>query len=416
MGGAIAGASLFPAAAAGDQFDFDTPYNRFGSDSVKWDAQERRFGKGSIVAGMGISDMDFRTAPVITRALGARLQHENWGYLEMPQSFTQAIIDYNRRRYGIDIHPERMLLSTGVHPSIVSALRAFSPAGSKVLTFSPTYDGFFGDIAAANCVVEHCPLKQVNGRYEVDLEVLDRHITRFTNSLILCNPNNPTGNVWTPAELTAIGELCTRRRVVVLVDEIHCDFIHSGHKYTPYVTLPNRDIVMNSVTFKSASKSFSLSAMKCGWMYSENADYLARIAATGHSGDINTLGVVAARAALSEGEPWLNQLVPYIEGNHEFVEKFVRDNIPLFRYQKPGGTYLAWLDVGPALDRLGAPQGKATPTANLQNLLARKAKVLINPGINYGPGGERRMRMNIATSRKTLEIALTNIAEALRNV
>jgi cystathionine beta-lyase len=411
---------LLPAALAGStgnaKFDFDTPYKRFGTDSIKWDAQERRFGKGSIVAGMGISDMDFRAAPAITKALAERMKHENWGYLEMPESFKDRIIEWNRRRYGIEIHRDRMLLSTGVHPSIVSALRAFSPPGTKVITLTPTYDGFFGDIAAAGCLVEHCPMAQVNRRYEVDLDLLDHHITRFTNSLILCNPNNPTGNVWTPAELTAIGELCTRRRVVVLVDEIHCDFTNRGQKYTPYCTLPDRDVVMNSVTFKSASKSFNLSAMKCGWMYSDNAEYLARIAATGHSGDINTLGVVAARAALSEGEEWLNQLVPYIEGNHEFLENFVRDNIPLFGYSKPGGTYLAWLDVGAALDRLGTPDARVTPTAHLEDFLVNNAKVQINPGVNYGPGGERRMRMNIGTSRKTLHLALSNIAEALSRV
>jgi cystathionine beta-lyase len=120
-----------------------------------------------------------------------------------------------------------MLLSTGVHPSIVSALRAFSPSGSKVLLLTPAYDGFFGDIAAAGCKPEECPLKRVGGRYQIDLEALDRHISRDTNSLILCNPNNPTGNVWSFDDLTALGELCTRRRVVVLVDEIHCDFCHT---------------------------------------------------------------------------------------------------------------------------------------------------------------------------------------------
>jgi cystathionine beta-lyase len=126
---ALVGANLpllAAAASSGGKFDFDTPYNRFGTDSVKWDAQVRRYGKDSIVAGMGISDTDFRKAPAITKALAARLKHENWGYLDMPQSFLEAIVGWNKRRYGIDIHPDRMLLSTGVHPSIVSALRAFS--------------------------------------------------------------------------------------------------------------------------------------------------------------------------------------------------------------------------------------------------------------------------------------------------
>lgn len=429
---ALAGANLPLLAAAansGEVFDFDTPYNRFGTDSVKWDAQARRYGKDSIVVGMGISDTDFRTAPAITKALAERLKHENWGYLDMPHSFIEAIIGWNNRRYGIDIHPDRMLLSTGVHPSILSALRAFSPPESKVLVLTPAYDGFFGDIAAAGCKREECPLKLSGGRYQIDLEELDRHISRDTNSLILCNPNNPTGNVWSPDELTAVGELCTKRRVVVLVDEIHCDFVTRGHKYTPYCTLKNRDVAMNSVTFKSASKSFSLSAMKCGWMFSDNSDYIARIAATGHSGDINTLGVVAARAALSEGEDWLNHLVPYIDGNHDFVANFVRENIALIRYEKAQGTYLTWLDVSELVARIGAKERASeanskreaaarpiTPEMIVQDFLVKEAGVQINAGSAYGLTGEGHMRMNIGTSRRTLELAMTNLANALRKL
>jgi cystathionine beta-lyase len=421
LGSALACTPLLKAAAgetmADTKFDFDTPYNRFGTDCVKWDAQVRRYGKNSIVAGMGISDTDFRTAPAITKALAERLKHENWGYLDMPQSFLETIIAWNKRHYGIEINPQRMLLSTGVHPSIVSALRAFSPAGSKVLVLTPTYDGFFGDITAAGCVREECPLKWVEGRYQIDLAALDRQISSDTKSLILCNPNNPTGNVWSPEELTGVGELCTRRGVVVLVDEIHCDFVTEGHKYTPYSLLTNRAVVMNSVIFKSASKAFSLSAMKCGWMFSDNGDYIARIAATGHSGDINTLGVVAAQAAYSGGEGYLSQLVTYINGNHDFLETFVRSEIPLIRHKKPQGTYLAWLDVSGVVGKLGgATQGTMTPEQRVQDFLVKEAKVQINAGSSYGLNGAGHMRMNIATSRRTLELALTNIAEALRKL
>ena len=431
LGSAIAGANLQllagAAATSEEKFDFDTPYNRFGTDSVKWDSQLRRYHTDSLVAGMGISDADFRTAPAITKALAERVKHENWGYLEMPHSFIEAIIAWNKRRYGIEIKPERMLLSTGVHPSIVSALRAFSPAGSKVLLLTPTYDGFYGDITAAGCKPEECPLKRVGLRYQVDLEALERHIGGDTKSLILCNPNNPTGNVWSSSDLMAIGELCTKRGVVVLVDEVHCDFVNKGQKYSPYVLLSNREVVMNSVIFKSASKSFSLSAMKCGWMFSENANYIARIAATGHSGDINTLGVVAAKAALTDGEDYLNQLVAYIDGNHDFVENYVQRNIPLLQYSKSQGTYLAWLDVSRLIDKIGATQQAAdankgrpatarpvTAEMIVQSYLVKEARVQINAGTSYGLGGEGRMRMNIATSRKTLELALSALATALQ--
>jgi cystathionine beta-lyase len=193
--------------------------------------------------------------------------------------------------------------------------------------------------------------------------------------------------------------------------------------------LENREVVNNSVTFKSASKSFNLSAFKAAWMFSDNADYMARIAATGHSGDINTLGVVAAQAALNEGEPWLKQLIDYVDGNHEFVAEYVGKRIPLLKYTKPQGTYLGWVDVSGLIERIGAsaqaaklnqgrPAGARPVTAEMvvQEFLVKQARVQINAGTNYGQAGTGRMRMNLGTSRKTLEMALSSIASALQKV
>ena len=413
-----------PGTAAG-KYDFDTPYDRVGTDCVKWDQQIRLFGRENIAVAMGIADMDFRCAPVITKALTERMQHENWGYLDVPRSFVDAIVNWNKRRYDIIINPDLLLLATGVHPAIISALRTFSPPGSKVLLLTPAYDGFYGDISHVGCKPEECLMKIVNGRYAIDFEDLERHISHDTNTLILCNPHNPTGNCWSREDLTTVGEICTRRRVVVLADEIHCDFVTKGNQYTPFSTLDNRDIVMNSITFKSASKSFGLSALKCAWMFSDNADYINRVRAN-HRQDFNTLGMIAARAALTEGTDWLDQLVSYIDANHDFVESFVNANLPLIKVVKPQGTYLNWLDVSRVAEKIGAQEQAAeankqqdpskkpiTAEVMVQRHLIMNARVQLNPGSNYGYGGTGRMRMNIATSRKTLELALTNLAKAL---
>jgi cystathionine beta-lyase len=263
----------------------------------------------------------------------------------------------------------------------------------------------------------------------MDFEEFERHISADTKTLILCNPQNPTGNCWSRQDLTTVGEICTRRGVVVLADEIHCDFISKGNKYTPYSTLSNKDIVMNSITFKSASKSFSLSALKCGWMFSENPDYIARVRASGHSQDFNTLGMIASQAAYHQGEDWLNQAVAYIDGNHDFVASFIRANMPLIAVAKAEGTYLAWLDVSGVIERIGAKElaaeankkagaSKRAVTAEIivERFFVKNAKVQINAGTAYGYGGAGHMRMNIATSRKTLELALTNMASALKKV
>jgi len=418
----VPAAATAPFEPPDSRYDFETVYNRVGTDCVKWDQQIRNYPNDKIAVGMGIADMDFRTAPCITRALAERLQHENWGYLDMPRSYIDAIVNWNKKRYGIDINPDLLVLTTGVHPGLIAAIKTFSPPGSKVLMTTPVYNGFYSDLRFCQVKAEESPMKLADGRYLIDFEDFERRISHDTNTFILCNPHNPTGNCWSPEDLTRLGEICLRRRVVVLADEIHCDFVTKGNTYTPFASLPNKDIVRNSITFKAASKSFSLAAMKAAWFFSDNADYIARVKANNRA-DLSTLGMVANRAALTEGEDWLDQAVAYIDGTHDFVESFVRANMPLVRHVKPQGTYLAWLDVSQVVDKIGAKQlaaeaggGSATPVTPeriVERYFVKHAKVHMNAGSSYGYGGAGHMRMNIATSRKLVELALTSMASAL---
>lgn len=408
------------------QYDFDTPYPRFGTDSVKYDRQIGRYGKDSIQVGMGVADMDFRTAPAITKALMERMQHENWGYLETPSSFTESIVAWNKRRYGVEIDPDALIVTTGVDSGLVAALKTFAPRGSKVLLNTPTYDGFFGDLAFTGNIPNENPLTVTAGRYSIDFKDFERRIGRDTKAFVLCNPQNPTGNCWAAEDLMRLGEICLRHKVVVLADEIHCDFVTKGNKYTPFASLPNKAVVNNSVTFKSASKSFSIAAMKCAWLYSTNADYVARIKANNRA-DLSTMGMIASRAAYIDGEDWLDQCVAYIDSNHDHVEQFVRANLPMVSMVKPQGTYLVWLDVSQIADRVGAKQMAAeanrtraasskplTPEDMLERYIVKNAKVHMNAGSLCGMAGFSHLRMNIATSRKTLDLALANLATALK--
>jgi cysteine-S-conjugate beta-lyase len=422
----VAASAVFGAPDPHGKFDFDTPYNRFGTDSVKYDQQIRVFGKDSVQVGMGIADMDFRAAPSITKALTERLQHENWGYLDMPKSFGEGIVSWNKRRYGIDINPELLVITTGVHPGLIAALKTFSPPGSKVLLITPTYNGFYGDLTYTGTKAEESPLRLVNGRYSIDFEDFERRISHDTNTFILCNPQNPTGNCWSAEDLTRLGEICLRRRVVVLADEIHCDFVTKGNKYTPFASLPNKAIVNNSITFKAASKSFGLAAMKCAWFFSDNAEFISKVKVNNRA-DLTTMGMIASRAAYSGGEEWLDQCVSYIDANHDYVASYMAANIPLIKVVKPQGTYLCWLDVSAVADKIGAKALAAeaskmgsdrrpvTAETMVERHLVKTAKVHMNAGSSYGLGGANHMRMNIATSRKTLELALNNLAGALRN-
>jgi cystathionine beta-lyase len=438
--GAVGGGSSLAAAAgtamtaaAGDlapgdlngKFDFDTPYNRIGTDSTRWDQQIRIYGKENIQVGMGIADMDFKVAPVITKALMQRMQHENWGYLDMPHSFVEGIAAWNKKRYGLTVNPDSIVITTGVHPGLIAALRAFAPPGSKVLLTTPVYNGFYGDLTYTGTKPEESPLKLVDGKYSIDFEDFERRISHDTNVFILCNPQNPTGNVWSPEDLMRLGEICLRRRVIVLADEIHCDFVSKGQKYTPFASLPNKAVVNNSLTFKAASKSFGLAAMKCAWFFSDNMDYLNRVKAMNRA-DLTTMGMIASRSAYEGGEEWLNQCVDYIDGNHDYVQTFVKANIPMIKVGRAQGTYLAWLDVTAVADKINAKALAAeaskkqpasakpiTPEQILEKHFVMTAKVHMNGGSSYGQGGQNHMRMNIATSRKTLDLALNNLARAL---
>ena len=404
-------------------FDFDEVYDRVGTDCTKWDGAIDTYGQ-SIEVGMGIADLDFRAAPCITRALAERCEHENWGYLRRPERYTDAVVEWNQRRYGLNIDPETIVWTTGVHPGLIATIQTFAPPGAKVLLTTPTYNGFYSDLRFTKTVAEDSPMTVVDGRYSIDFDDFERRAAR-ANVFLLCNPQNPTGNCWSPEDLTRMGEICLRHRVVVLADEIHCDFVMKGQSYTPFASLPNRDIVDNSLTFKAASKSFGLAAMKVAWYFSTNPDYLERVTANTRA-DLTTLGMEANYAALTEGEAWLDELLVYIDGNHDFVESYIRDRVPHVKYTKGQGTYLAWLNVDEVVARIGAKQTAAeesvtsvdpvAPEDIVQRWLAENARVFLNPGDNYGTGGAGHMRMNLATSRRLIERALDNMSTALATI
>ncbi len=409
-------------------YDFDTVYDRVGFNSVKWDSAIERYGRENIDVGMGIADMDFRAAPCITRGLAERCKHENWGYMSTPRSFYQQIADWNKDRYGLEVDPESITLSDGVHPALIAALNALAPPGSKVLLGTAVYSGFYGDLRWSRTLAENSPMIVENGHYRMDFDDLESRMSHDTDAMILCNPQNPTGNCWSEEDLLRLGRMCLEHRVVVLSDEIHCDFVMKGQKYTPFASLPDKEVVDNSVTFKAASKTFSLAAMKIAWFFSTNPEYMELIRAQ-HRANTNTLGVVANQAALTdEGADWLDQVNVYIDGNQEFAEQYIRENLPGVEYTKAEGTYLAWIDISGVAERLDAKRLAEEATANSEtgrpvtaeaivgNWFIDNAKVQLNAGSSYGPGGENHMRMNVATSRKILKLALDNMAAALNDL
>ena len=280
-------------------------------------------------------------------------------------------------------------------------------------------------------------MKIVDGQYEIDWDDLERRMTPDTKVTILCNPHNPVGRVWSKAELARYGALCLKHKIVVLSDEIHCDFVNKGHKYTPFSTLDDKAVVANSITFTAASKSFSLGSLNLAWYFTTNKAMFDEVLSYDRNRtDIASLSIAATHAAQDGGEDWLNQLTAYIDGNHDFVGQYVKANIPMIGMgAKPQGTFLSWLEVSEISKRIGArklaevenkkPQpydtqtGKAhivSPEEMVGHWFAKNAFVALNPGSIYGMGGAGHMRMNIATSRRTLKAALDSMAAAVKKI
>lgn len=445
LAASIGDAGNAAAAAPSGRFDFDTPLDRLGTDSVKWDMPVRQSHMAKIIAGLGVADMDYRCAPVITDALQKRVTFPNWGYNLLDfdlflgtagdRPFVQQIIEWNRRHHGIDvIDPKRLGVSPGVIPGIIYALKAFAPEGSKVLMVTPSYVGFYAAIGFSKTVPEESPMTRVNGRYEIDWDDFERRMTSDVKVSILCNPHNPAGRVWTRDELVRYGELCKKHNIIVLSDEIHCDFVNDGHTYVPFSTLP-KELVDNSITFKSGSKSFSLAAHKCAWFYSTNPALFEAVN-TQSFPVISSTAFVAEQAALGGGEEWLRQCRAYINANLHFAHRYIRENLPLIESgAEPEGTYLMWLDVTKVAERIDAKRlageanrkppaldpftKKPVPVTQADvssDWFAANAYVFLESGTGFGLGGENHLRMNVATTRATLKAALDSVSSALKKL
>lgn len=412
-------ADSYPRLANGN-YDFDTVYNRVGSNCSRWDSPPRNYPNGEFKFGMGVASMDFECAPCITEALQERVKHHSWGYLSTTQPLRDEIVKWTGEHHGVDIGPDEITLSDGVYPGVIAALRAFVPIGSKLLVPSPAYSGFYSMARAANIQTVDSQMKRVNGRYEFDFDDLEAKMTPDVRAVILCNPQNPTGNVWKEDELMRLGRLALEKNVLVISDEIHCDVVRAGHQIVPFASLPDRDVVNNSVTSTAISKTFNLAGMKCAHYYSKNPQLLARVNQH-HRAEISTLGVVATEAAYKNGREWFEQANAYMDDTHTMIENYIKQNMPAVTYTRNEGTYMTFLDFSKVMAAIGAEEqymshGKRTPEHYFQDWMVHNSGVYLNPGSSYGTGGEGHMRMNIASSREVVSDVLNAMASAVNKV
>jgi cystathionine beta-lyase len=410
-----------PGGIINGKFNFDEIYDRDGTGNVKWDQQYGRFGEENVDFGMGVADMDFRGVPAIQDALEERIQHNNWGYENLTKSYKEAIVQWNEERHNYKLDPDTIVISSGVHTPLIATLNAVCQPQTKVLMNTPTYNGFYGDLLWSRTVAADSEMyKDEDGVYHIDWDDFEAKMTPDCHAFLLCNPQNPTGNMWSEDDLMKMGELCLKHGVTVLADEIHCDFAMEGKKYIPFASLPDKAIVNNSLTYKAVSKTFSLASMKSAYFFSTNPVLLERVKYM-HRADLNSLGIIANEAAYRNGGEYFTQLNAYIDGNQSFAEAYIKEKMPAVKSTKGEGTYLHWLDIKEVAEAINADQhakdkGMRSDSHYMEEWFVKNAKVQLNPGGNYGTGGNGHMRMNLGTSRPNIKKAIDNMAAAIKKI
>lgn len=372
------------------KYDFDEIVSRGNTNSYKWDSADR-----DDILPMWVADMDFRTAPAIVDALSKRVEHGIFGYTRVPKEYYDAVIGWFARKHGLSIQRDWIIYTSGVVPAISAVIKALTSPGDKVLIQTPVYNCFFSSIRNNGCEIVSNPLIYSDGTYHIDYDDLESKVADSkVKILLLCNPHNPAGRVWTRDELIRVGEICLRYGVKVVSDEIHCELVFPGSIYTPFASI-SEEFLQNSVTCVSPSKAFNIAGLQIANIISADADVLAKIDKAININevcDVNPFGVVATIAAYNEGEEWLNQLIDYLHQNYTFMQEYCSVNLPNFPIAKLEGTYLVWMDCH-ILDR---------SSESLEHELIEKARLWLNAGTMYGAEGEGFMRWNIACPRKTL--------------
>ncbi len=384
------------------KYDFDKTTDRRATNSYKWDSAPEG------VLPMWVADMDFRTAPAIIDALQKRVAHGIFGYTRVPDAYYDAVTSWFSRRHGWDIDREWIIYTSGVVPAVSAVIKALTVPGDKVIVQTPVYNCFFSSIRNNGCEIVSNPLRRIGDTYEMDFDNLERCVADpRAKVMLLCNPHNPAGRVWTPDELTRLGNICLCNGVTVVADEIHCELVYQGFKYTPFASLSDA-FLHRSVTCVSPSKAFNIAGLQIANIVAFDNDLRSRIDKAININevcDVNPFGVAATIAAYNEGEEWLCQLLDYLHGNYEAMAEFCRRELPEFPIARLEGTYLVWMDCS----TLGMSSDA------LEHALLDDARLWLNAGTMYGAEGEGYMRWNIACPRSVMLDGLSRFLNFVRN-
>ena len=381
-------------------YNFDQIIERRNTNCVKWDDIST-----PTMLPLWVADMDFAVAPCIEEAVIRRAQHPCFGYTLVPDAYYEAIQHWFATRHQWHIETTDILCTIGVIPAIAAVLRATAQPGDKVVMLTPIYNHFYNLVHEAGCQAEEVPLLSHNSNgnalsFSIDWNRLEAALAKEeSTTLLLCNPHNPVGRIWSKDELKRIAALCKQYDILIISDEIHCEITRPGEMYTPLATITDND---NWVVCGSPSKSFNIAGLQNAFIVCHNAHLRHRIDHAINLNEIsgvNPLGVEALIAAYTGGGEWIDELREYIFSNYDYASSCL-DKVPGLTYANTHGTYLMWVNVAPLLRKLN------TDSEGLCQRLMTEINVRFSHGSMYGKGGEDYVRINLACPRKTLEEAL----------
>ena len=386
------------------KYNFDEIIERRGTNSYKWDLM-----KEDEVIPMWVADMDFPTAPAIIEALQKRVAHGIFGYTRVPEAYYEAVCRWFDKRHGWHINREDIIYTSGVVPAVSAVIKALTLPGDQVIVQGPVYNCFFSSIRNNGCEMVSNSLiyNKEELRYEIDFDDLKRKLKHERARLmLLCNPHNPGGRVWTRDELTRVAELCHKYGVRVVSDEIHCELTLYDNEYVPFGSLPD-ELSRGSITCCSPSKAFNTAGLQIANIVCRDAEVRNRIDRAININevcDVNPFGVIALQAAYSDdGYEWLTQLRKYISANYDLLlERFARE-LPKCKVMRMEGTYLAWIDCSEL----------HISSDEIEEMLMHENKVWVNAGSMYGAEGAAFIRINMACTSELLNEGITRIVNGL---
>ncbi len=389
-------------------YDFDRVIDRRNTDSIKFDFAEA-FGLPADALPMWVADMDFPAPEPVLQAARAAVDHGIFGYTGVRQDYYDAVTGWFERRFGWKTEKDWIVYTPGVVFALSMAIRALTASGDAVLIQPPVYRPFFQMVEKNGRRIVESPLIYENGSYSMDYDGFERAITENDVKMyISCSPHNPVGRVWKREELQTVGEICRRHGVLVVSDEIHCDFTWPDHPHTPFI-MAAPELADRTIVCTAPSKTFNLAGLQVSNLFIPNKEIRDKVQAeidnNGWSG-LNNVGLAACKAAYNEGAEWLDALKDYLRGNVVFMRDYLRENLPTLKLIEPEGTYLAWVDCS----ALGLSP------AGLHDLIANRARLWLDDGNIFGRQGEQFQRFVLACPRATLREGLDRLARAVKGM